>query len=137
MNARQETFFKIAESTRRRLSSIVGLLFLSSQGPIDNDNYTSEHMGDVWKQFAGGNTEIFSRLFLTMPGAGEVDFFDLFYGTEIRRRHTDNFLAGFDRLAELAKGYDTDNIILDTLITSDNGYLNVRMGELYPDINFE
>jgi len=94
-------------------------------------------MGDVWKQFAGGNTEIFSRLFLTMPGAGEVDFFDLFYGTEMCRRHTDNFLAGFDRLAELAKGYDTDNIILDTLITSDNGYLNVRMGELYSDINFE
>ena len=42
-----------------------------------------------------------------------MDFFDLFYGTEIRRRHTDNFLAGFDRLAELAKGCDTDNIILD------------------------
>ena len=94
-------------------------------------------MGDVWKQFAGGNTEIFSRLFLTMPGAGEVDFFDLFYDTEIRRRHTDNFLAGFDRLAELAKGYDTDNIILDALITSANGYLNVRMRELHPDIKFE
>lgn len=58
-----------------------------------------------------------------MPGAGEVDFFDLFYGTEIRRRNTDNFLAGFDRLAELTKNCDTDTIILDTLITSANGYM--------------
>jgi len=112
-------------------------LFLSLQGPIGNDNYTSEDMGDVWEQFAGGNTEIFSRLFLTMPEASEVDFFYLFYGTEIRRRRTDNFLADFDRLAELAKGYDTDNIILYTLITSANGYLNVRMRELHPDIKFE
>ena len=32
-----------------------------------------------------------------MLGAVEVDFFDRFYGTEIRRRHTEKFLAGFDR----------------------------------------
>jgi hypothetical protein len=72
-----------------------------------------------------------------MPGAVEVDFFDLFYGTEIRRRQTDNFPASFDRLAELAKGCDTDNIILATLITSANGYLNVKMRDLHPDIKFE
>ena len=77
----------------------------------------------IWRYFAGGDTKIFSRMFLTMPGVGEVDFFDLFYGTEIRRCHTDNFLAGFDPLAELAKNCDTDNIILDTLITSANGYM--------------
>ena len=70
-----------------------------------------------------GILRFFSRMFLTMPGVGEVDFFDLFYGTEIRRCHTDNFLAGFDPLAELAKNCDTDNIILDALITSANGYM--------------
>jgi hypothetical protein len=57
----------------------------------------------IWRYFAGEDTKIFSRMFLTMPGVGEVDFFDLFYGTEIRRCHTDNFLAGFDPLAELHK----------------------------------
>lgn len=137
MNARQETFFKIAESTRRQLGSVVGLLFLSSQGPIGNENFSSEDMAECWTQFAGGDTELFSRLFLTMPGQPDVDFTDLFYGTEIRRRHTDNFLVGFDRLVELAKGCDTDNIILDTLITSANGFLNARMRELHPDIKFE
>ena len=51
---RQETFFKNAESTLRQLGSIVGLLFLSSQSSIGNDNYTFEDMADVWRQFAGG-----------------------------------------------------------------------------------
>jgi hypothetical protein len=54
VNVRQETFFKIVESTRKQLGSIAGLLFVSSQGPIGNDNYTFEDMADVWRQFVGG-----------------------------------------------------------------------------------
>lgn len=137
MNARQGTFFKIAESTRKQLGSISGLLFISSQGPVGNSNYSSEALADIWKQFAGGDSEVFSRLFLTMPAVGDVDFAELFYGTDIRRRHTENFLVGYDRLIELAKDCDTDNIILDTLIYSAHGLLNIRMRELHPDISFE
>ena len=138
MNARQETFFKIAESTRRQLGSVIGLLFLSSQSPVGNNNYSSEEMAEFWTQFAGGDTELFSRLFLTMGGgAADVDYADLYYGTEIRRRHTENFIVGFDRLVELAKGCDTDKIILDTLLNSAHGMLNVSMRGLHPDIKFE
>lgn len=137
MNARQETFFKIAESTRRQLGSISGLLFISSQGPVGNNNYTSEDLAEIWKQFAGGDVEVFSRLFLTMQAVGEVDFCDLFYGTDIRKVHTENFLVGYDRLIELAKNCDTDNIILDTLIYSAHGLLNIRMRALHPEIKFE
>lgn len=137
MNARQETFFKIADSTRRQLGSISGLLFISSQGTVGNGNYSAEDLAEVWKQFASGDAEVFSRLFLTMAGVNDVDFADLFYGTEIRRRHTQNFIVGYDRLIELAKGCDTDNIILDTLIYSAHGLLNMRMRELHPDIEFK
>lgn len=136
MNARQETFFKIAESTRRQLGSIAGLLFISSQGPVGNKTYTSEDLAEIWKQFAGGDIEVFSRLFLTMSAIEGADFSDLFYGTEIRRRHAENFVVGYDRLIKLARGCDTDNIILDTLIYSAHGLVNVRMRELHPDIKF-
>jgi len=136
MNARQGTFFKIAESTRRQLGSISGLLFISSQGPGAEGNYDSEQLAEVWKQFASGDYEVFSRLFLTMAANEGVDFSELFYGTEIRRRHTENFLVGYDRLIALAKGCDTDNIILDTLIYSAHGLLNIRMRELHPSIKF-
>ena len=44
---------------------------------------------------------------------------------------------GFDRLVELAKGCDTDKIILDTLLNSAHGMLNVSMRGLHPDIKFE
>jgi hypothetical protein len=45
--------------------------------------------------------------------------------------------VGFDRLVELAKGCDTDKIILDTLLNSAHGMLNVSMRGLHPDIKFE
>jgi len=137
LNARQETFFKIADATRRQLSAISGMLFISSQGPIGNGTYTSEDLAEIWKQFASGDTEVFSRMFLTMAATEEIDFDDLYYGTEIRRRHSENFLVGFDRIINLARECDTDNIILDSMLYSAHGLLSSRLRELHPDINFE
>lgn len=137
MNARQETFFKISESTRRQLGGIAGLLLISSQGPVGNNAYNSEALTQLWEQYASGDSEVFSRLFLTLGANEGVDLADLFYGTEIRRRHTDNFLVGFDRLIKLAKGCDTDNIIVDSLIYSAHGMLNSRMQESHPSIKFK
>jgi hypothetical protein len=72
-----------------------------------------------------------------MAARGEADYLDLFYGTDIRRMHSDNFLVGFDRLVKLAKECDTNNIILDSLVFSAHGMLNMRMRELHPTIKFK
>lgn len=136
LNARQETFFKISEATRRQLGAISGLLFISSQGPVGNESYNSEQIADIWAQFASGDSEVFSRMFLTMGPPADIDFMDLFYGTEIRKNHSNNFLVGFDRLVKLAEDCDSDNIILDSLIYSAHGLLNLRMRELHPDVKF-
>lgn len=137
LNARQETFFKISEATRRQLGALSGMLFISSQGPVGNESYSTEQLADIWKQFAEGDSEVFSRLFLTMGAQPDVDYLDLFYGTEIRRNHTENFLVGFDRLVKLARECDTDNIILDSLVISAHGLLNSRMRELHPQLKFD
>lgn len=137
LNARQETFFKISEATRRQLGAISGLLFISSQGPVGNESYTNEELAELWKQFAQGDSEVYSRMFLTMAGREDTDLEDLFFGTEIRINHSENFLVGFDRLVKLAQECDTNNIILDSLVISAHGLLNSRMRELHPTINFQ
>ena len=60
LNARQETFFKIADANRRQLGAISGMLFISSQGPAGNNSLSSEDLAEVWKQFASGDSEVFS-----------------------------------------------------------------------------
>ena len=138
LNARQETFFKIADGTRRQLGAICGLLFISSQGAVGDNNYTPEQISEFWKQFASGDFEIFSRLFLTIQATAEVDeFVQLLFGTEIRKQHSENFIVGFDRILKLAKECDMDNIITDSLIISAHGLLNIRMRGMHPTIKFE
>jgi hypothetical protein len=137
LNARQETFFKISEATRRQLGAISGMLYISSQGPVGNGSISGEELAEVWKQFASGDSEVFSRMFLNMAANTEISMHELYYGTEIRRRHSENFLVGFDRLLILAKECDTDNIILDSLVYSAHGLLNNRMRELHPEIKFK
>ena len=86
LNARQGTFFKIAENTRRQLGSIAGILFISSQGPVGNNNFSSEEIAELWKQFASGDFEVFPRLFLSFRRTSEDELSDLFYATELRKK---------------------------------------------------
>ena len=139
LNARQETFFKIADNTRRQLGSISGMLFISSQGPAGNGKYKREEISDLWQQFASGDYEVFSRIFLThlaldMDG---IDLKDLFYSTDVRKKHTHNFLVGFDRLVKLARDCDQDNIILDSMLYTAHGLLDSQMRETHPDKRIE
>ena len=49
--------------------------------------------------------------------------FDLFYGTEIRARHTNNFIFTFERLLRRAKDVDSENMIQDAQSASGHGFL--------------
>lgn len=138
LNARQETFFKIAESTRRQLGAVVGLLFISSQGSVGNGNYSTEQLRDIWREFARGDFEVWSRMLLSMiVNEAEESPEELYFGTEIRRNHTDNFIAGFERLLNLARECDTDNLIVDSLVVSAHGLLAARMRDMHPDYEFK
>jgi hypothetical protein len=136
MNARQETFFKIADNTRRQLGGIAGLLFQSSKGQTGDNTYSEAEFMEKWHLFATGDFEIFSRNFLALAGKG-VDMQPLFYGTQIRCTHTDNFIMNFDRLLRLAKDCDTNGIISDAQLHSAHGLLSSRMRELHPRIKFK
>ncbi len=136
MNARQETFFKIADNTRRQLGGIAGLLFQSSKGQTGDNTYSEAEFMEMWHLFATGDFEIFSRNFLALAGKG-VDLQPLFYGTQIRSTHTDNFIMNFDRLLRLARDCDTNGIISDAQLHSAHGLLSSRMRELHPRIKFK
>ena len=49
--------------------------------------------------------------------------FALFYGTEIRARHTNNFIFTFERMMRRAAEVDMENMIHDALSASGHGFL--------------
>ncbi len=135
MNARQETFFKIAESVKQQLGGISGMLLVSSIGPVGNGRINSEQVDELFARAAGGDWSVFARQFLGTNFEEEGGFPALFYGTEIRRGHTENYLRTFDRLCRLASNCDVDGIIEDTLRQTALGLLHQRMLEHDPNEN--
>jgi hypothetical protein len=132
MNARQETFFKIAESVRHQLGGISGMLLMSGIGPVGSGRISRDQMDDLFAQSARGDSMVFARMFISMDFLEEGGIGELLYGTEIRTRHTTNFMRTFERLCRLAKNCDVDGIIEDSLMQNAFGLLYQRMQEYKP-----
>jgi hypothetical protein len=132
MNARQETFFKIAESVRHQLGGISGLLYACVLGPVGSGRMSHEQMNDHFARVSSGDCEIFARLFISTDFLEEGGIGELLYGTEVRTRHSRNFVRTFERLRRLAQNCDVDGIIEDSLMQSAFGLLYIRMIEHLP-----
>jgi len=132
MNARQGTFFKIKDNVYQQLGGICGMLFASSMGPTGSGEMSRQSMDAHFKHVADGDSEIFARLFLSRGMLGEGNLEDMFYGTELRARHTRNFMRTFERLCRLAQNCDVDGIIEDSLMQNAFGLLYRRMRDAMP-----
>jgi hypothetical protein len=133
MNARQETYFKIAENVKNQLGGISGMLYTSGLGPVGSGRFDRDQMDEYFSQAASGDSEIFARLFISMDFMEEGGLPELLYGTEIRIRHSKNYMRTFERLCRLAKNCDVDGIIEDALMQSAFGLLYLRMRKYRPD----
>ena len=133
MNARQETFFKIAEGVRTQLGGISGMLLISSTGPVGSGRFDREQMDRMFSQSAMSDSTIFARQFISLDFEEEGGLTEVLYGTEIRERHTRNFCRTFERLCRLAQNCDVDGIIEDSLMQSAFGLLYIRMLDNAPD----
>jgi len=132
MNARQETFFKIAESVKHQLAGITGMLFAGGLGPVGSQRYSRDEIADMFQKASSGDTEIFARQLLSMEYMDEGGIGSLLYDTEIRRRHTLNFRRTFERLLALGGGCDVDGIIVDSMKQSAFGLLYEQMSAYMP-----
>ncbi len=132
MNARQETFFKIAESVKHQLGGISGMLLVSGLGPVGSGRINREQVDELFAQSAAGDCEVFARMFISMDFLEEGGLAELLYGTDIRRRHSRNFMRTFERLCRLAQNCDVDGIIEDSLMQNAFGLLYRRMQQHMP-----
>ncbi len=123
LHSQQQSFMRIYEAVRVSLGSIAGMLFISSQGATGNGVIDSDELNTLWSDMVRTDPETFTRRFLFISGGDEQDMCDLLYGTEIRTRHTNNFIRQYGRLLEGAKACDPDGMIVDAILGSAHGRL--------------
>lgn len=126
LHQRQETFLMVADRVHRQIGAVVGMLWLSIQSSPDVGEATEEQIGELWSQYGSGDPEAFARQFLGVyfgRRSKGLSNHELFFGTEIRRRHSRTIEKTFERLLENARHCDPDGIITDTLRGSAHGLL--------------
>jgi hypothetical protein len=123
VHARQEVFLTIARRVSAQLGTIGGFLYLSSQGAGNaNGPVSPQEMSRLFARQAAEDPEVFSRLLLEIHTRSEPEIqFDLFYGTETRARHANNFIGTFERLMRRAEEVDPDFMIRDSLLNTGHG----------------
>ena len=126
IHARQEAFLQVANYIRGQLGSISGLLYISSQAGEGATPISEPEIAQLFSsQSSGVDPEAFSRRLLTthLQMDDPEDQFALFYLTEVRARHTNNFIFTFERMMRRAEAVDTDNMIKDALSAGAHGFL--------------
>jgi len=133
---RRESFLKLAELVHAQMGAIVGLLYLSSQMAEGNEQKVPpERLGELWTKMGRDDPEVFSREMLRLVTVSGARYrYKLFFGTDIRTRHTENFEFTFERLLRAARDCDEDNMITDALLGSSHGNLYRRIQQLREDI---
>jgi hypothetical protein len=120
-HAQQQSFIQMYDMVRVTLGSVIGMLYISSQGPRGTGAISTDETSKLWAEMVNGDAEMFTRRFLFMNAAGQVDMHDMLFGTDIRSRHSHNFIRQFARLIEVAKNCDTDGMLLDAVRGSAHG----------------
>ena len=133
VHSQQQSFIRIYELVRTSLGSIIAMLYLSSQGQTGKALISSEEMSQLWSDMVSGDAELFVRRFLLINAGDEQDMHDLLFGTEIRARHSNNFICQFARLKENANACDPDGMLIDTICDSALGRLYEIMIQLKND----
>jgi hypothetical protein len=128
LHARQQSFLQIAEAVKQQLGGIAAFIFLSSQAAGEGGLVTEERIGEMWASLNNTDPEGFTRSLLQISfNHGERYAYKLLFGTEIRTRHSENFIMNFERLLNSAAESDANGIIRDALLGSAHGRLYQRM----------
>ena len=136
LHQRRESFLKLAELVRTQLGTIVGLLYLSSQMAEGNEQEVpAERLAELWTTVGRDDPELFSREMLRLTAVSTEQYrYKLFFGTEIRTRHTEKFEHSFERLLNSARACDEDEMIVDALMGSSHGGVYRRIQDLRENV---
>lgn len=127
LHSRKESFLQLADMVNQHLGSILGLLFVSSQGSADSEIMSGERLSELWAKMNKNDPEVFSRSMLEIQFLyGERYAYKLFFGTPIRTQHTENFIFQFERLISAAEDCDESGMIRDSLSGGAHGLIYRR-----------
>ena len=119
LHSQRDSYFKLLTLVQDQLGQISGFHYISVCGPTGTKEISGEQWGVMRGEAANGDTALFSRRMISLAGDYRNDqdgLKEIFYGTEIRTRHSTNFEDTFDKLLKSARAVDQDDMVVNALL---------------------
>lgn len=119
LHSRRDSYFKLLNLIQDQLGSIAGFHYFSVVGPSGTGEMTSAEFTEGRKLAGSGDYAFFIRMMSAKAFELRNDsdaIQDFYFGTAIRKRHTDNYVLTFEKLLKEARDVDTDDMISNALL---------------------
>jgi len=119
MHARRDSYFKLLGLIQDQLGTIAGFHYMSVCGPTGTGEISGEEFTEQRAIASSGDTAWFVRKMLSLAMNNRDDAHQLkeiFYGTDIRTRHSENFRNTFAKLLQAAHSVDMENMVTNALL---------------------
>ncbi|MEM9253898.1 MAG: hypothetical protein AAGA91_00540 [Pseudomonadota bacterium] len=130
LHSARDSYFKLLNLVQSQLGSIASFHYMSVAGPTGTGEITGEEFTEQRAVAATGDHAWFIRKMIAMVinHASEAEAIkDILFGTDIRQRHTDNFVNTFAKLLKAAEEVDTDDMLCDALLNGSAAGLFYRI----------
>ncbi|MFV8817667.1 hypothetical protein [Haliea sp. E17] len=127
MHAQRDSFFKLQLLVEEQLGAIAAFLFMTVAGPDGSGAISAEDFARERAGAADMDSNWFVRKLVALAVENRQDpeaMHNIFFGTELRVKHSENFVRTFRKLLQAAEAVDTDDMVRDALLNgSPSGIL--------------
>ena len=119
LHSRRDSYFKLLGLVQDQLGSIAGFHYISVFGDSGTGKMTFEEFSDHRAQTTSGDHAYFIRLMTIESFSFREDpeaIQDMYFGTDVRTRHTNNYVKTFEKLLNSAREIDQDDMISNALL---------------------
>ncbi len=119
VHSQRDSYFKLLSLVQDQLGAIAGFHYMSVAGPTGTGDVSGEDFTEQRARAGTTDHAWFIRKMITLAVVnrdepGKLD--EIFFGTEIRTRHANNFVATFAKLLDAASAIDTQDMVVDALL---------------------
>ena len=132
-HSRRDSYFKLLNLVQDQLGSIAGFHYMSVCGPTGTGEVSTEEFGEQRASASNGDSALFIRHMIGLAVRHREDpemLREVYFGTPIRTRHSNNFTATFARLLEEARQVDTGKMLENALLDGSAAGILYRVIEL-------
>ncbi|GAB3288219.1 hypothetical protein [Parahaliea aestuarii] len=119
LHSRRDSYFKLLSLVQDQLGAIAAFHYMSVCGPTGTGEISQEEFAEQRSHATAGDHAWFIRKMITLAMGHRDDpeqLSEIFFGTEVRRRHSDNFSNTFAKLLNAARQVDTEEMVTHALL---------------------